>query len=84
MVNNRDFRVLPPARRAVRNYIPAKGDDRSVSNGWAYGRNEWSSPPLRIQPSKLVPQWLLYLNNTTRTKLQHGHLGHSGADSSKH
>ena len=24
------FSVLPPARRAVRNYIPAKGDDRSV------------------------------------------------------
>jgi hypothetical protein len=47
----------------VRNYIPAKGDD-SVSNGWLTKKNEWSSLPLRPQPSKSAPQWLLYLDNT--------------------
>jgi hypothetical protein len=34
-------------------------------------RTERSSLPSRTQPSKLAPQWLSYLNNTT-TKLQHG------------
>ena len=34
-------------------------------------RTERSSPPSRAQPSKLAPQWLSYLNNTTTRKLQH-------------